>query len=188
MTLKLFALTLLGLTLALLLAGPAGARTTQDGDGDMVTKTFQLTVNGDVPDEGEFLYVRYSPRTTDPSDTGFVLFCGQLFEIDQQPACQGNGTVYTGSISFPAGTTVEFSFERSNQATSTGLADPYEIDVFQRGSETLSADLTNRATFTYGENTLPGTGVRDMASRAFAAVATAVVLLTTGVYLRRRIA
>ena len=154
-------LALLVLTLALVLVGPAYARDSQQGAQGTVTKTFQLTVHGDVPD-GEFLYVRYSPRGTDPSDDGFALFCGQLFEIDQKPACAGNGTVYTDAITFPAGTTITFSFERSNQATSTGLGDPYEIAVFQRGSETLTADMTNSATFTYGGPMLPGTGMHDL--------------------------
>jgi hypothetical protein len=184
MTMKLFPLALLGLTLALVLGGPAVARTTQDGDGGTVTKTFQLTVNGDVP-EGEFLYVRYSPRGNDPSDDGFALFCGQLFEIDQKPACEGNGTVYTDAITFPAGTTITFSYERSNQNTSQNDLDPYEIEVFQRGSEMLNADMTNGATFTYAGNTLPGTGVNDLATFTLPVVAAAFVLLITGGYLRR---
>jgi len=186
MTMKMFPLALLGLLLALVVGGPAGAHTTQDGADDMVTKTFHLTVNGDVPDEGEFLYVRYSPRGTDPSDDGFALFCGQLFEIDQKPACAGNGTVYTDAITFPAGTTLEFSFERSNQATSTGLGDPYEIDVFQRGSETLTADLTNSATFTYGGTMLPGTGVTDLPRGSGVVLAGVLLALGGAVVLRTR--
>jgi len=154
----------------------------------MVTKTFQLTVNGTVPNAGEFLYARFSPRSPDPAQTGFAHFCGPLFQIDTKPACQGNGTVYTERVTFPAGTTVTFSFERSNQATSTSDTDPYEIEVIAQGSETLTSDLTNRATYTYTGAMLPDTGLRASAGWAGAVGAVAILLLTTGLYLQRRAA
>lgn len=137
---------LLVLALALLLVGPVQA--TGPRAPGMVAVTWQLTVNGTVP-AGEFLYVEYSPRSSAPGDDGFAHFCGPLFQIDTKPACQGNGTVYTETVSFPVGTTVTFSFERSNQSTSTGGGDPYEIEIIQQGSRTLNADVTISATYSY---------------------------------------
>lgn len=131
-----------------LLVGPAYAQATHPTQQGTVTKTFQLTVNGTVP-PGEFLYVKYAPRSSDPDDIGFAHFCGDLFQIQSKPPCQGNGTVYTETRTFPVGTTVKFSFERSNQNTSTGVGDPYEIEVIQTGTETLNSSSTTRVTYTY---------------------------------------
>ncbi len=135
-------------TLALLIAAPAHAHAPRPLQQGTVTKTFQLTVQGTVP-AGEFLYVEYEPRSSDPDDIGFAHFCGDLFQIQSKPPCQGNGTVYTETRTFPAGTTIEFSFERSNQNTSTGVGDPYEIEVIQTGTETLNSNSTTRVIYTY---------------------------------------
>jgi len=136
------------LTLGFVLGGPVQVTATHAPQQSTVTKTFQLTVNGSVP-AGEFLYVEYEPRSSDPDDIGFAHFCGALFQIQEKPPCQGNGTVYTETRTFPAGTAITFSFERSNQNTSTGVGDPYEIEVIQTGTETLNSNSTTRVTYTY---------------------------------------
>lgn len=139
---------LLILALALLITGPAYAYAPQPLQQGTVTKTFQLTVNGTVP-PGEFLYVEYEPRSSDPDDIGFAHFCGALYQIQENPACQGNGTVYTETKTFPVGTTVKFRFERSNQNTSTGAGDPYDVEVIRTGTETLNSNSITRVTYTY---------------------------------------
>jgi hypothetical protein len=181
----LFPLTLLVLALGLVLAAPQSSRAQPLRDGATVTKTFELTVNG-TPPQGEFLYVVVGTEGTDGTDVGFVHFCGQLFEIDTKPACEGNGTVYTGSITEPAGTTIAFNFERSNQNTSTGGGDPYEIEIIAEGSETLTADVTNSVTYTYTGAALPATGLSDQAAQAGLGAVAALVVLLSGLVLRRR--
>ncbi len=141
-------IVLLVFALVLLIAGPTYAQATRTAQQGTVTKTFQLTVNGTVP-PGEFLYVEYQPRSSDPEDIGFAHFCGALFQIQEKPPCQGNGTVYTETRTFPVGTEITFSFERSNQNTSTGVGDPYDIEVIQTGTETLNSNSITRVIYTY---------------------------------------
>ena len=111
----------------------------QDGDKGMVTKTFELTLNGTVPEGGEAFQVSYS---TGGEAIGLVLCSGEAGATT--PLCEG-GETYSVSVDFPAGTTVEFAFERFN------------VGAFHEGTETINADMTNTAWYTFGK----GTGAGD---------------------------
>lgn len=133
---------LTALALLALTAFPALA-SGDTGSGDTVMKTFELTIKGEVP-EGDSFYVGYDVEGAEPGSREFILFCGELVEEEPQEPCEGGGTVYTGSDTFPAGTTIDFFFGRNN-------ADVSVVDVFHEGTETLDADMTNTAWFRYDE-------------------------------------
>ncbi|MDP9350718.1 MAG: hypothetical protein M3P51_04155 [Chloroflexota bacterium] len=116
----------------------------QQTDNQTVTKTFELTLNGDVP-EGEvfrvFLDIVPERGGSNPAP---VQLCGGVdINGDPNPECEGNGTVYTGTTTFSVGTTLEYEFHRQS-----GLSGVDEI--FAEGQETLNADMTNTAWYTFG--------------------------------------
>jgi hypothetical protein len=123
----------------------------QDGDKEMVTKTFELTLNGTGP-EGETFYVVYAETDREAAEGTFLIFCGDAELINSEPTdvdCVGEGTVYTQEIQVPAGTEIFFSFGHvPNQGEGEG---------FHEGTETINADMTNTAYYTFGK----GTGAGD---------------------------
>jgi hypothetical protein len=125
----------------------AGAVKTPDnqqggGKSDTVTKTFELILNGTVP-EGETFVVRYGVSSGDEGQTSELFLCGE----GAQDQCIGDGAVYSGSIEVPAGAQIDFEFERA----ATG-------EVFHVGNETITADMTNTAWYTFGMGTGAGDG------------------------------
>ena len=121
-------------------AGAGKTPDNQQGGGQTVTKTFRLTINGTVP-EGEEFVVRFGTSDDEGSTVDFPL-CG----AGAQDECTGDGAVYSDSIEVRAGTDIDFEFERA----ATG-------EVFHEGTETITADMTNTAWYTFGK----GTGAGD---------------------------
>ena len=115
----------------------------QGGSGKgTVTKTFELTLNGTVP-QTDYFTVTYSvrnPETSEPLFDDIEQFCGSG---DGTVPCEGAGTVYTTAVEVPRGSELSFAFMRSS--TSGG-----EDDEFHSGTETLNANMTNTAWYTYG--------------------------------------
>lgn len=110
--------------------------------GDTVTKSFDLTLNGDVP-AGDSFYVQYLEEGAGEDMTRNILFCGELIEEEPKPACEGDGAEYSAEVEFERGMTIDFRFGRHNE-------DYSEIEVVYSGTETLGTDFTNSAFFTYG--------------------------------------
>ncbi len=82
------ATVLIALTLALVAVAPAFAGGHEQDD--MVTKTFELTLYGDVPVDQLFA-VGYATRKqlvdgAFPDPVQYILFCGTLSEGDDPPA------------------------------------------------------------------------------------------------------
>ncbi len=119
----------------------------QDG-GDLVTKTFELKLNGDIP-QGETFYAAYAETDRENAEATFLIFCGDAELINSEPTdvdCVGDGTVYTQEIQVPAGTEIRFSFGRISAGDDEG-------EVFHKGTEVISADKTNSAHYTFGTDT-----------------------------------
>ena len=112
----------------------------QGGGGATVTKTFELTINGMVPADQAFS-VGYGQRGEEGT---LLVFCGdpQSELAESQPPCKAG--VYTRSVEVTAGTTIGFSFIRT---------DPGTDEVFHSGTETISADMTNTAWYAFDKDT-----------------------------------
>jgi hypothetical protein len=129
---------------------PDGLDADQDGiacetlppGAEEVTKTFELTLIGEVP-EGEsfgFSYAAIFPTGEDPSD--IVVLCNDSALADSQvPPCESGG-VYSESVNFPEGTALSHSFFRDIQQ---GIE-------FQSGDEILHSDKVNSASFSFAED------------------------------------
>lgn len=149
---KILASTLTALMLALLLVVPAPAGgSTQD----MATKTFKLTLYGDVP-SGQVFGVLYTTQGTQAPT--IVQFCGpelqgvgpNIRRISEE-SCSGGGTAYSFDAEFPQGTKLAFRYltgpADDPQASQTfytsieGDGAPSDTGDF----ETLDADLINSA-------------------------------------------
>ncbi len=127
--------TLMALALALLLVVPALA----GGEGgDTVTKTFKLTVNGEVDDPSDRLFAAFyapSQKTpaefaeelrTNPDDvkTYVIVFCrpegadleafaqggdAELTQVVSEEECQGGGRTYTADVELPQGSILVYT-------------------------------------------------------------------------------
>ncbi len=196
--------TLTALVLALLLVVPVLAG--GDEQEDIVTKTFKLTLYGDVPEDrvfGAFYYV--SPQT---HPAGLIQFCGPDVPGGEAPSqvaseqdCQGGGTAYTASAEFDTGTGifVEFVTLSVNDpqntleifAESPELEDPESLEY-----EVLNTDTTNTASYRFGADNgqqtpqMPTTGAGGMGSShsSIARTAAMLLLLTVGACVLRRTA
>ena len=122
----------------------------QDGsEGDTVTKTFELTLNGEVTADQLFTLL-YTPVRDGGAAGGTeqVIFCGVP---DPQPDevvvsdedCVGGGNTYTYSAEFPVGTVLSVQWFRIGPDTG-----PRE--VVRATEETLDADMTNTVEYTFG--------------------------------------
>jgi hypothetical protein len=159
--------------------------------GNQVTKTLQLTINGDVPANQTFFVDFMAP---DGRIIRTVLFCGSLPRGiprgDAPFECTGNGTVYTQSVLFDQGTTVNFSFRRYDGSNPAGTP-------FYEGTETLNSDMTNTAYFNLAGATpdtgagnnqqpapiqLPDTGTEGLTGGLMEAIALTGLLLMLGGY------
>lgn len=121
----------------------------QAGDDQqaMVTKTFKLTLYGDVPEDQVFRVVyaegdHLPGRLEQPQvPIGGVRFCGSTRGVPA-PKCEGgDGTVYTARVTFRLGTTITFSFR--------GFGSLDQEEEFHSGTETLNSDITNPAWYTF---------------------------------------
>ncbi len=111
-----------------------------DQQADMVTKTFQLTLHGDVP-AGEAFAVTYGLPETD--EFNIIVLCGSSAQYGAaQDECMG-GTTYSGSAERSAGSGLHFAFIRLTDGKIT------QEGIFHSGTETLAADMTNSAWFRF---------------------------------------
>lgn len=106
------------------------------GAGDEVQKTFELTLVGDVP-EGELAIAVY--ETAEGGD--FIVFCGPA-EFEGGESCEA-GTYTSEPVTLPAGTEVSFVFL-------AGDPNADEPKFIEEGTEIITEDMTNAATFDYG--------------------------------------
>ncbi len=112
---------------------------------EMVSKTFKLTLNGDVS-EGEAFRVEYGEQGTRQGARESFTFCQPEEVSGAGPkVCEGNGRAYTTTVDFPVGTTITFVFRRVDPTSGGG-------EVFHSGTETLNSDMTNSAYYTFGAN------------------------------------
>ncbi len=177
--------TLAALLLMALMAFPAFAQDGKTGAGDdqqvpdnqqgggggaMVTKTFELTINGEVPADAAFV-VGYLEEGEDP-DTGghFVILCGDIGQIPEEDlegipdedilsdeACVGDGNVLTFEREFEQGTGIAFFFARASvtdedvfEVFHTSIEGTLEDDPGPEDFEMLDTDVTNTAFYTFG--------------------------------------
>ena len=112
----------------------------QDGGKDMVTKTFELTLNGTVPADQAF-YVVFTPEGGGETDA--IIFCGQVPGLEPEAECEGDGTVYRGTAEFAAGTALQSNWNRIDEDTAAN-------EPFHMTTETLNTAFTNTAWYTFG--------------------------------------
>ncbi len=115
-----------------------GAAAPETGSGTVaVTKTFQLTLYGDVPD-GTAFSVEVENETTGSAEG--VWLCGSAGANE----CQGSaeGSVYTATRQYPEGTVLTFTWTRWIPG------DP-EGNPFGTGRETIITSMTNSAWFRF---------------------------------------
>lgn len=138
------------LIVAVLALGPATAVAQDSSDdgqhsGDS-TKTFTLTLYGEVPRDQDFYVAYRGSEVGAPAD--FLVFCsdstnvGGAEEPDLGP-CQGDGTVYTDFLSPREGERIDFSFVRSREVV-TGV-----MDEFLQGSVTIGGNPVVRAYYDF---------------------------------------
>lgn len=124
-----------------LVFAPAALAQQVTAEDDVVIKTFELTLIGEVP-EGEsfgFSYAAIFPTGEESSD--IVVLCNDSALADSQvPPCESGG-VYSESVTFPEGTALSHSFFRDIQQ---GIE-------FQSGDEILHSDKVNSASFSFAE-------------------------------------
>ena len=193
--------TLTALALALLLTAPAVAGGERD---DTVTKTLELTLHGEVPQDrvfGAFYYV--SPET---HPAGLVQFCGPQVAGGEPPsqvvsddACMGDGSVYRAEVEFDRGTGVFVEFVTLSVSDPQNTSEIFtEIPELENPEslryETLDADATNSAWYRYGAGgnrqvpQMPATGAGGMSKdgAAVKGIAVGLSLVVAGGYAVRR--
>ncbi len=144
--------TLTALVLALLLAVPALAG--GDEQADLVTKTFTLTLDGEVPQDRVFGAFYYVSPDTHPA--GLIQFCGPPVEGGEPPSqvvsatgCRGAGTVYTASVAFERGSGIFVEF------VTLSVDDPQNtLEIFAE-SELLEPATTVAARYRFGAHNAP---------------------------------
>ncbi len=163
---KTLASILLALTLALVLTIPALAGGEQD---DMVTKTFKLTLHGDVPAERVF-EVKYltEEQARSGANPTAIQFCGSVQDpgavrIISREACVGNGTIYTAELEFPRGTRLAYMYFTLLASDPVGTDETFFSSIKGPGEpggpedfETLDEDMVNFAS--YQSRTADGDG------------------------------
>ncbi|MDP9382877.1 MAG: hypothetical protein M3Q29_22615 [Chloroflexota bacterium] len=165
--------TMAALMLALLLAAPVLAGGEED---DTVTKTFELTLYGDVPEEATFSVFYLSlnmpvdraleeisqhPEKYFPGQQRVIQFCGPRLDVGlptervSDEACRGGGTIYAHDVELPRGGALYFAYERAPADTPEGHEAFFGSDDGDGRPETedleaLDGDRTNAAWFRYG--------------------------------------
>lgn len=184
---KTLASTVMALTLALLLVAPAPASGERD---DMVIKTFELTLNGDVPEDRAFA-VFYSTDVTNVGGepTDYILFCdgtqndrADARQVVSREDCVGNGEVYRAHVQFERGTQLVYFFIVAVEGTDK--FETFHTNVPSRDSEpeTLNADTINRAWYTFGADDdqqmpgMPAAGAGGMSGRGILLAAPKLML------------
>ncbi len=171
--------------------GDDGQEDDQQGEGT-ITKTFQLTLNGDVPEGESFPVVFVSVNEAqDSAILGVIVLCGQVPDQDQieqelaeieaeaqaegvdlqtvfiasDADCTGGGTVYSASVELPSGNLTFSAFFRVSEANPDG-------ELVFENEEVLTTNFTNKAFYNFGGAgtgdeqpipELPNTGAGGMA-------------------------
>lgn len=132
-------------------ADPGPIRAQGVPGGGTVTKTFELTLTGDVP-EGEVAFVIY-----ETSDGGgdIIFFCGPP-EFSQIP-CEA-GTYTSDPVTLDAGTQVSYIFLAGDPQAEGPRFE-------EEGMETLTESMVNPAAFDYGGGTSRTTPRSTMSRR-----------------------
>jgi hypothetical protein len=169
---KTIASALTALTLALLLAAPVLAR---GEEGDTVTRTFELTLYGDVPEDATFSVFYLSldmpvdraleeiskhPEKYFPAQQRAIQFCGPRLDVGlptrrvSDETCRGGGTVYAYDVELPRGGSLYFAYERTPADTPEGHeaffgSDDGDGRPEEADFEILDGDATNAAWFRY---------------------------------------
>ncbi len=204
---KRIATTLMALTLALVAVTPALASGGEQGD--TVTKTFELTLYGEVPADQLFA-VGYATREqlvdgAFPDPVPYILFCGTLSEGDDAPAqvvtegacVGGKGTTYRADVELRRGAELAYFFVRASNADpnlfDAFLTTPINDELKPTAFETLDGNATNAAYYRYGTTAgttpgMPSTGAGGMASGhiPLGGAAASLSLLAAGAYSARR--
>lgn len=188
----------------LVLAAPALAQGGTTQQSDTVTKTFKLTLYGNVPAERVF-EVKY--LTEDEAKAGAdpkaIQFCGGVQDpgasrIISREACTGNGTVYTADVEFKRGTKVGFMYFTLLASNPGGTEEVFFSSIKGPGApggpedfETLTRDVVNSAKYHVGGQQtprMPDTGAGGMATAAVPGYSgmSALLLAAAGYALRRR--
>ncbi len=170
---KTLASTLVALTLALILAVPVLAGGEQ---GDTVTKTFELTLHGDVPEDRVFA-AYYSTDVTNVGGepTDYILFCGGTEseragarQVVSQEDCAGAGEVYRAQVEFERGAQLVYFFIVAVEGTENFEIFHTNVPTRDSKPELLSTDTTNRAWYKFGAGDdqqvpgMPATGAGAM--------------------------
>lgn len=197
MVMKKLSATLIAITLLALYTFPTIA---QEGEGsgneqgEMVVKTFTLTIYGEAP-EGDSFFLYYNPPGFRRPLVEIIVFCGEpdsVYYPDIEP-CQGGGSVYTERLELERGDELRFVLFHA------GDVDAEDRQEILRDTETITSDVTNRAYYDFdtdqggaGDGSqapdLPDTGAGGMAGGGLP-VANGVgglALLIVGAYAWRR--
>ncbi len=162
-----------------------------DQQGEMVTKTFKLTLRGDVP-EGEAFYVVYGDPLVADAPGEVLVFCGVVDDSESGRDCVGGGMVYTASAEVEEGSEIYVLYQRegSNQEPFVSTIEVVNSDMTNSGWYAFSGDMDNDHQGGVPDQ-LPGTGLGGMAGVAglpIGNVAAVLSLLVVGGHamLRRR--
>ena len=138
----------------------------QSGGGKgTVTKTFELTLNGTVPEDRAFGVAYGTFDDFDADEDTIVIFCGQPDPqigdvVVSDEDCVGDGETYTYSAELPVGTELYFTYLTAVEGDEENTAEPFFGNITFEGpgeAEVLDADMTNTAWYTFGK----GTGAGD---------------------------
>ncbi len=99
------------------------------------TKTFNLTLHGDVP-AGESFGIEYAVKGG--SEQAPLYFCGP----DVGTQCTGNGTVHTQSVSVPDGSQLLYRFYRGHVYSPS-------FEEISSGEEVITANSASHAAYTF---------------------------------------
>jgi len=155
----------------------------QGSGGATVTKTFELTLNGDVPSDRAFA-VFYGTRDQFEGSVeseveepifDYILFCGQPEDAEfadtvvSDDDCVGEGNTYSAEAELPQGTELYFSYVTAVETDLQNTADFFHGNIssfFETGevsgeAEVLDTDMTNTAWYTFGKGTGAGDDQQD---------------------------
>lgn len=173
---------LMALALATLLTTGALAQSGNDQQQDEVTVSFELQVNGEVPDDRAFA-ILYGTREDLSADRYTVVGYCAKGDPSQLPTdvlvsdapCTGSGKVYRYADQFPTGTQLLFSYQVCQPSAGVqscrefhGSEDDDE-DVEDSDFATLSADTTISAYYSFERSgrtpsQMPATGAGGQGS------------------------
>ena len=129
----------------------------QGGGKEMVTKTFELTLNGTVPEDRAFGVAYGTFDDFDADEDTIVIFCGQPDPqigdvVVSDEDCVGDGETYTYSAELPVGMELYFTYLTAVEGDEENTAEPFFGNITFEGPgepEVLDTDFTNTAWYTF---------------------------------------